>query len=78
MDTLKPSLPTVPSIDYNAIRKALKAHGVTLVELSCAAECRCDVCGAQWSLEASLEYPLSKHWWECTRYHDEEDNDAHT
>jgi len=72
------TLPAVPPINYNAIRKAMKAHGITLVELSCSAECRCDVWGAQWSLEASLEYPLSKHWWECTKYHAEEDDDAHT
>jgi hypothetical protein len=78
MNTQEHPLPTVPPIDYNAIRKALKAYGITLKELSCSVECRRDVCGAQWSLEASLEYPLLKHWWECTKYHAEEDHDAHT
>jgi hypothetical protein len=71
-------LPDVPPISYNAIRQALKAHGVTLIELHCEGECRCEICGAQGSLEASLDYPLSKHWWECTKYHAEEDDEAHT
>jgi hypothetical protein len=78
MNTPNTMLPDVPPIDYNAIRKALKVHNVTLIELSCSAECRCDVCGAQWSLEDSLEYPLARHWWEYTRYHAEEDDAAHT
>jgi hypothetical protein len=47
MNTQEHPLPTVPPIDYKAIRKALKAYGITLKELSCAVECRCDVCGAQ-------------------------------
>jgi hypothetical protein len=78
MNTPNTMLPDVPPINYNAIRKALKVHNVALVELSCSAECRRDVCGAQWSLEASLDYPLSRHWWECTKYHAEEDDDVHT
>jgi len=77
MDSTKQPLPTVPPINYNAIRQALKANGVTLIELHCEIDCRCDVCGPQWSLDASLEYPLAKHWWECTRYHAENGDDAH-
>jgi hypothetical protein len=76
--TPKTPLPDVPPINYNEIRKALKAHGVTLIDLSIEGECRCEICGAQWSLVASLEYPLAKRWWECTRYHAEEEDDAHT
>jgi hypothetical protein len=58
-----PTLPAVPPMNLNAIREALKAHGVTLNDVQIEVDCTCDVCGATWSEEASLENRLRRTWW---------------
>jgi hypothetical protein len=63
---------------FSAICEALKAHGVTLNDVHIEVDCTCDVCGAGWSEEASLENRLTKTWWHCWKCHAEEDDDAHT
>jgi hypothetical protein len=71
------TLPAVPPMNFKAIREALKAHGVTLVDVQFEVECRCEVCGAEWSEEGSLEDRLAKTWWQCWKCNAEEEHDAH-
>jgi hypothetical protein len=75
------TLPAVPPMNLNAIREALKAHGVTLNDVQIEVDCTCDVCGATWSEEASVENRLRRTWWECWKCHAEDKeggDDAHT
>jgi len=65
MDTQKQPLPTGPAENFPEIRDVLKAHGVSLSEVTYTVECRCDRCGALWSSEASLDDPLEAGWWQC-------------
>jgi len=77
INTQNTQLPDAPLVNFKAMRTALKAHGVTLVEFECEIDCRCDVCGAEWTIAASLDCGISRSWWECTRDHEEESDDAH-
>ena len=65
MNTPNHPFPDVPPENFDAIREALKAHGVTLSEVYYSVECTCEACGALWSSEASLDAPLSDGWWQC-------------
>jgi hypothetical protein len=77
MNTQEHPLPAVPPMNFNAIREALKAHGVTLNDVQLEVDCTCDVCGAEWSEEASLENRLRRTWWKCWKCNAEGGDDAH-
>ena len=66
------TLPNVPIINGKAIREALKAHGVTLVDATYEVECKCNICGATWSEESCLQFRLRTTWWHCWKCHPEE------
>jgi hypothetical protein len=75
MNTLSPpntTLPDVPIINWKAIREALKAHNVSLVDAIYAIECTCDICGTRWSEETCLQCRLPTTWWHCRKCHAEE------
>ena len=48
MNTPNHPFPDVPPENFDAIREALKAHGVTLSEVYYSVEYTCEACGALW------------------------------
>jgi hypothetical protein len=70
MNTINPpdtTLPKVPRINLKAIRGALKAHGVTLLDAEYSLDVRCDACGTYDQVEGSLQLRLRKWWWRCQK-----------
>jgi hypothetical protein len=63
--------PKVPRINLKAIREALKAHGVTLLDAEYSLDVRCDACGAYDQVTGSLQFRLRKRWWRCQKCHPE-------
>jgi hypothetical protein len=64
-----PTLPKVPRINLKAIREALKANGMTLLDAEYTLDVRCDVCGGYDQVTGELQHRLSKRWWRCQKCH---------
>ena len=71
MNTINTQRPKVPRMNFKAIREALKAHGITFVDITYEVEFRCEVCGMTDFVDGSLRLRLRKSWWRCQACHPE-------
>lgn len=69
------TLSKVPRLNLKAIREALKANGITLLDATYTLDVRCDACGAYNSVDASLQFRLHKTWWHCWKCHERARNE---